>query len=192
MELEAIVNAELRAAAAGLADLQASPAIPAQLAGVAKCCVRALRAGGKVVFAGNGGSFAQAQHLAAELVGRFRFDRAPIASLALGGNGASLTAISNDYNYEEAFLREAGVLLSSKDYLVILTTSGNSANVVEVARRHVAAGGEAVAWTGASSGAMKGLCPTIQVPSTDTARIQESHLVMGHTLCHLIETALAA
>lgn len=192
MELEAIVKAEFRAAASALSDLRADPTIPGQLAEAAERCIAAVRAGGKVVFAGNGGSFAQAQHLAAELVGRFRFDRDPIGSLTLGGNGASLTAISNDYEYQEAFLREASVLLTAADFLVVLTTSGNSPNVVEVARRHAAAGGQGMAWTGASGGAIAGVCPTIQVPAADTARIQESHLVLGHTLCHLIETGMAA
>ncbi|NNE69406.1 MAG: SIS domain-containing protein [Rhodothermales bacterium] len=191
MELESVVIAEFEAASRAMADLASDSGAARELAALAGECISALKAGGKVVFAGNGGSFAQAQHLAAELVGRFRTDRPPIASLALGSNGPALTAISNDYGYEDAIVREAAVLVSPEDVLVLLTTSGNSANVCEVARRHVAAGGRAAAWTGSSGGTIAEVCPAIRAPATDTARIQEIHLVFGHTLCHLIERGLA-
>lgn len=191
MGLEAIVIAEFEGAAASVSALAEDRELSAGLAALAERCINALKDGGKVVFAGNGGSFAQSQHLAAELTGRFRSDRAPIASLALGSNTAAVTAISNDYGYDDAFVREAQVLLHPGDVLVALTTSGDSANVCEVARLHKAAGGSAWALTGASGGAIADICPVLRAPSSDTARIQEIHLVIGHTLCHLIERGLA-
>jgi D-sedoheptulose 7-phosphate isomerase len=152
-----------------------------------RMCVDSLRRGGKVIFAGNGGSFADAQHLSAEFTSRFLFDRAPLASLALGTNNSSLSAIGNDYGYEQVFARELRAIAKPEDVFIPISTSGNSPNVlaaVQVARELDIS---TVGWTGQSGGRLKELCDCLCIPSADTARIQECHIVVGHILCGLVE-----
>ena len=158
-----------------------------QLAQLAQACLDALIAGGKIIFAGNGGSFADAQHLSAEFTSRFLFDRAPLASLALATNNSAISAIGNDYGYEQVFARELQGIAGQSDVFIPISTSGNSQNIlaaVDVART---LGITSVAWTGASGGRLKDLCECICIPSTDTARIQECHILIGHILCGLVE-----
>ena len=140
---------------------------------------------------GNGGSAADAQHIVAELTGRCFRDRKPLRALALHANTSSLTAIGNDYGYEEVFAREVRAHGRPGDVLMALSTSGNSANVVraiEVAREQ----GIAVAGlTGAHGGKMRDLCDVcLCVPSTSTPRIQECHILIGHAVCELLEKLL--
>jgi len=152
-----------------------------------RMCVDSLRRGGKVIFAGNGGSFADAQHLSAEFTSRFLFDRAPLASLALGTNNSSLSAIGNDYGYEQVFARELRAIAKPEDVFIPISTSGNSPNVlaaVQVARELDIS---TMGWTGQSGGRLKELCDCLCIPSADTARIQECHIVVGHILCGLVE-----
>jgi len=152
-----------------------------------RMCVDSLRRGGKVIFAGNGGSFADAQHLSAEFTSRFLFDRAPLASLALGTNNSSLSAIGNDYGYEQVFARELRAIAKPEDVFIPISTSGNSPNVlaaVQVARELDIS---TMGWTGQSGGRLKELCDCLRIPSADTARIQECHIVVGHILCGLVE-----
>lgn len=154
---------------------------------LARQCVDALHKGGKVIFAGNGGSFADAQHLSAEFVSRFMYDRAPLASVALGTNSSTMSAIGNDYGYEQVFSREFAALAKPGDVFVPISTSGNSPNVlaaVEVARE---LGISTVGLAGETGGKMKSLCDCICVPSRETARIQECHIMIGHILCGLVE-----
>ena len=155
---------------------------------VAGLMVDALRAGGTVLFCGNGGSSMDAGHLAAELTGRFAYDRAGLAAVNLADATAALTAIANDYSYADAFARMATAIGKPGDVLVGLSTSGNSANVV----RALAAGREAglvtVGLTGRDGGRLAAVAEhCIRVPSDDTARIQEACLHVGHTICELVE-----
>jgi D-sedoheptulose 7-phosphate isomerase len=157
----------------------------------ARLIEHALRAGGKVMFCGNGGSAADAQHLAAELMGRFLADRAPMASVALTVDSSALTAIGNDYGFDQVFARQVRGLGRAGDVLVGISTSGNSANILaafEVARE---LGIRSVALTGGGGGKMALLADLlINAPSLSTPRIQELHIAIGHTICELVEDAL--
>lgn len=154
---------------------------------LAQQCVDALRKGGKVIFAGNGGSFADAQHLSAEFVSRFMYDRAPLASVALGTNSSAMSAIGNDYGYKQVFSRELAAIAKPEDVFVPLSTSGNSANVLAAIEAARALGIVTVGLAGETGGTMKSLCDCICVPSKETARIQECHIMVGHILCGLVE-----
>lgn len=162
-------------------------AVLAQLEDLVAVCHDSLRAGGKVIFAGNGGSFADAQHLSAEFTSRFQFDRAPLASLALATNGSSISAIGNDYGFDHVFARELEAVAKPGDVYIPISTSGNSSNIIEsihVARRLAL---PTFCLTGQSGGNAKTLCECICVPSQVTARIQECHIMLGHILCGLLE-----
>jgi D-sedoheptulose 7-phosphate isomerase len=158
-----------------------------QLERLANTCLNALKAGGKVIFAGNGGSFADAQHLSAEFTSRFLFDRAPLASLALGTNNSAISAIGNDYGYDQVFARELQAIAKAGDVFIPITTSGNSPNILAAAVIAKEIGIITVGWTGASGGLLKQHCECICIPSSETARIQECHILVGHILCGLVE-----
>ncbi len=158
-----------------------------QVAQLADACLGALRVGGKVIFAGNGGSFADAQHLSAEFTSRFMFDRAPLASLALGTNSSAISAIGNDYGYELVFARELQGIARPEDVFIPISTSGNSPNILAAVKMANELGVKSVAWTGESGGQLKALCDCICMPSKETARIQECHILIGHILCGLVE-----
>lgn len=150
-----------------------------------------LSAGGKIHFCGNGGSAADAQHLAAELSGRFYFDRPPLNAEALHCNTSYLTAVGNDYGYEYIFARLLRGTAHKGDVLVGISTSGNSRNILEAYKVCHELGVSIISMTGATGGKMKdygGLL--LNVPSTDTPRIQESHIMLGHIICELVETAM--
>jgi D-sedoheptulose 7-phosphate isomerase len=148
----------------------------------------ALRSGGKILWCGNGGSASDAQHLAAELVGRFRRDRRGLASVALTTDSSILTSVANDYGYESVFSRQVEALGVPGDLLVGISTSGNSANVVAALVAARAQGMVTVGFTGAGGGKIASLADHLfAVPSTDTARIQEVHILAGHMLCDGIE-----
>jgi D-sedoheptulose 7-phosphate isomerase len=146
---------------------------------------------GKVLFCGNGGSAADAQHIAAEFSGRFYRDRAPLFSEALHVNTSYLTAVSNDFGYEEAYARLVRAMGRVGDVLVCLSTSGDSPNIVAAARIASEIGMSTVALTGREGGELAPLCThAIRVPSTDTPRIQEAHIMIGHIICELVEARL--
>tara|TARA_B110001450_G_scaffold59031_1_gene55733 strand:- start:1763 stop:2344 length:582 start_codon:yes stop_codon:yes gene_type:complete len=158
-----------------------------QVSTLAERCTAALRAGGKIIFCGNGGSFADAQHLSAEFTSRFLFDRPGLPSLALGTNSSAMTAIGNDYGYESVFAREIEAIATRADLLIAITTSGNSGNILkalEAARVNDVA---AVVFTGAGRGKLNVDTETLNMPSTDTARIQECHILIGHIICGIVE-----
>lgn len=181
------IQASIDASMATKQLLRADRATLEQVAKLADMCLASLRKGGKVIFAGNGGSFADAQHLSAEFVSRFMFDRAPLASIALGTNSSAMSAIGNDYGYEQVFSRELAAVAKLEDVFIAISTSGNSPNVlaaVEVARE---LGVATVGLTGHSGGKMKYLCDCICAPSSETARTQECHIMLGHILCGLVE-----
>lgn len=153
--------------------------------------IRSLRNGGKIHFCGNGGSAADAQHLAAELSGRFYFDRPPLNAEALHCNTSYLTAVGNDYGYEFIFSRLLRGTAHAGDVLVGISTSGNSANILRAYDTAREMGVSIISLTGATGGKMKPLSDILlNVPSTDTPRIQESHIMIGHIICELVETAL--
>jgi D-sedoheptulose 7-phosphate isomerase len=148
----------------------------------------ALRSGGKLVFFGNGGSAADAQHLAAELVVRLRTERPGLAALALATNPSVLTAAGNDYGFERIFSRQIESLVAKQDILVALSTSGNSPNVIRGVEAGRARGAYLVAFTGETGGQLAGKVDLLlNVPSQDAQRIQECHITMGHIACSLIE-----
>lgn len=160
-----------------------------QIEQLAHICLQSLKAGGKVIFAGNGGSFADAQHLSAEFTSRFMFDRAPLPSLALGTNNSTISAIGNDYGYEQVFARELQAIAKPGDVFIPISTSGNSSNVLAAVEIAQTLGISTVGWTGQSGGRLKQLCECICIPSAETARIQECHILIGHILCGLVEAA---
>ena len=158
------------------------------IAQFAEKCAAALRSGGKIVFFGNGGSAADAQHLAAELVVRLQAERPGLAALALTTNTSVLTAAANDYGFERIFSRQIESLVTPQDVLVALSTSGNSLNVVHGVAAGRQRGAFLVALTGNSGGALAGKVDLLlNVPSSDAQRIQEAHITIGHIACSLIE-----
>lgn len=161
-----------------------------QVVELAEKCTMALRAGGKVIFCGNGGSFADAQHLSAEFTSRFLFDRPGLASLALGTNSSAMTAIGNDYGYENVFAREIQAIASPDDVIIAITTSGNSGNILKALEAAKEANVSAVVLTGSGRGMLDDDTVTLNVPSTDTARIQECHILLGHIICGFVEESI--
>ena len=158
---------------------------------VAQVMLRCLRAGGKVIFFGNGGSAQDAGHLAAELMGRFAFDRPGLAAMSLPDATAAMTAIGNDYSYDEVFARQVVAAGRAGDVAVGLTTSGNSINVIRGIEAAAQAGLTTVALTGADGGKTASAARiSIRVPTDDTARVQEACLHLGHTICEMVEAAL--
>lgn len=150
-----------------------------------------LRNGGKILFCGNGGSAADAQHLAAELSGRFYYDRPPLNADALHCNTSYLTAVGNDYGYEQVFARLVQASARVGDIVVGISTSGNSNNIVNAYRACRDMGVGTISLTGLTGGKMKELSDIlINVPSNDTPRIQECHIMIGHIICELIEAAI--
>jgi D-sedoheptulose 7-phosphate isomerase len=155
---------------------------------IARAMMATLRAGGKILWCGNGGSAGDSQHLAAELIGRFRRERRGLASLALTTDSSVLTAMANDYGYEVVFSRQVEALGAAGDLLVGLSTSGNSRNVLCALEAARSQGMVTVAFTGAGGGRMAKLADHLfAVESKDTARIQEAHILAGHMLCDWIE-----
>jgi D-sedoheptulose 7-phosphate isomerase len=147
--------------------------------------------GGKVLFCGNGGSAADAQHLAAELSGRFYYDRDPLHAEALHVNTSYLTAVANDYSYDEVYARLVKAMGHKGDVLIGLSTSGNSGNILRALTKAREKGMITIGLTGEGGGRMNELCNLIvKVPSGDTPRIQESHILIGHIICELVEARL--
>jgi len=153
--------------------------------------VAAFRNKNKVLFCGNGGSAADAQHLAAEFSGRFYYDREPLDAEALHVNSSYLTAVANDYAYDEVYSRLVKAKGTKGDILVALSTSGNSGNIIKAMKTAKAAGMKTIGFTGETGGEMKSISDIlINIPSTDTPRIQELHITVGHIICELVESSL--
>lgn len=149
------------------------------------------QAKGKVLFCGNGGSAADSQHLAAELSGRYYYDRPPLPAEALHVNTSYLTAVANDYSYQEVYARLLRAVGDAGDILIGLSTSGNSGNIVEALKVARDKGMVTVGFTGSGGGKMAQYCDLlIEIPSTDTPRIQECHMLIGHAVCQLVERNL--
>ena len=157
----------------------------------AEICVESLKNGGKIHFCGNGGSASDAQHLAAELSGRFYYDRPPLNAEALHVNTSYLTAVANDYSFEMVYARMIQASAKKDDVLVGISTSGNSANILKTIKVAKEMGVKTIGLTGENGGKMAGFCDIlINVPSTCTPRIQESHIMIGHIICEIIEATM--
>lgn len=188
MNIRQLWQAELASAAQVLQALQQDSVLLDDFERWVESCEQALRAGNKLLFIGNGGSAADAQHLAAELVVRFKLTRRGLPALALTVDSSTLTAIGNDFGFDQLFSRQVEALGAEGDVLIALTTSGNSENVLKAVPVAQAMGIQVVAMTGASGGKiakMTDMC--LRMPSDDTPRIQEAHTLLGHMLCDLLE-----
>lgn len=174
-----------------MSAMRTDDALFAAVEGAAAACIKCLRAGGKILLAGNGGSAADAQHIAGEFVSRFAFDRPGLAAVALTTDTSILTAIGNDYGFDKLFSRQVQALGNAEDVFICYSTSGNSPNILralEEARKQRLV---SVGLTGSRGGPMRELCDHLMaVPCSDTPKIQEGHLVLGHILCGLVERAM--
>jgi len=172
-------------------DLLSDSILIGEIQNIALRIIECYRNNGKVLFCGNGGSAADAQHLAAELSGRFYFDRPPLYAEALHVNTSYLTAVANDYSFDEIFARLVKGMGRKGDILVGISTSGNSTNILKALEAAKSKEMITVGLTGANGGKMRGLSDyLVDVPSTDTPRIQESHIMIGHIICQLVESEL--
>ena len=153
-------------------------------------CIDSLKQGNKILLFGNGGSAADAQHIAAEIVGRYKTERKGLSAIALTTDTSALTAISNDYGYLHVFDRQVEALANEGDVLIGISTGGSSANVVNALKIAKDLGCKSIGFSGKDGGKFNNLCDVnIVVPAEDTPRIQEMHIVIGHTICHLIDQA---
>ena len=156
-----------------------------------RACIECLRGDGKVLLAGNGGSAADAQHIAGEFVSRFEFDRPGLAAVALTTDTSILTALGNDYGYERLFARQLQALGRAGDVFIGYSTSGQSPNILRAFEQARASGLICVGFTGNRGGAMREMCHhLLEVPAAETPKIQEGHLILGHILCGLVEQAM--
>lgn len=172
-------------------QLLADTELVGQIEDAARICIEAFEQGGKVLFCGNGGSAADAQHLAAELSGRFYFDRPPLYAEALHVNSSFTTAVSNDYGYEAVFARMVEAAGRRGDVLIALSTSGNSANILQALEAARLTEMLVIGMSGKSGGKMQGRCDLLlRAPSQDTPRVQECHILIGHIICELVEDRL--
>jgi len=157
----------------------------------AQACIASLKQGGKILLAGNGGSAADAQHIAGEFVSRFAFDRPGLPAIALTTDTSILTAIGNDYGYEKLFTRQIQALGNKGDVFIGYSTSGKSPNILNALQEARAKGLVCIGLMGNRGGPMRDFCDySLEVPSSDTPKIQEGHLVLGHILCGLVENAM--
>ena len=187
---EQLIDRRVREVAASHEQLRGGDLITL-IARAAQMIVESYRSGGKVVAFGNGGSAADAEHLACELVGRFGRDRAPLAAVTLTDNAAALTAIANDYSYEHVFARQLRALGAGGDVAVAFSTSGNSANVVDGVRTAREIGMKTIGLTGADGGLLaREVDLSLGYPAEATPRIQEGHTFIGHMICEIVEDAL--
>jgi len=187
------VQGEFDKTLANFNAMAADAALRAQILQAVALCVGALRAGRKILFAGNGGSAADAQHWAGELVSRFYYDRPGLPAIALTTDTSILTAIGNDYGYDYTFARQVEALGQEGDVFVAISTSGHSKNILRALDAAEAKGVKVIGFTGAGAGGgdMAARCEIcFQVPSTETPRIQEGHEFIGHLLCSLIESEI--
>jgi D-sedoheptulose 7-phosphate isomerase len=174
-----------------LAMCQHLVALDAHVDQAINACVNSLRIGGKLMLCGNGGSAADSQHLAAEFTGRFIKDRPPIAAIALSTDTSALTCIANDYSFEAIFARQVQAIGKAGDCLIAISTSGNSGNVLAAVAAAKALGISCIGLLGRDGGKLQAVCDiSIVVPSQVTARIQEAHILIGHSLCGAVEQQL--
>ncbi len=189
--MNAYIAAEFAKALANMQSLAGDTALHADLLRAVDLCERALRDGRKLLFAGNGGSAADAQHWAGELVSRFYYDRPGLPAIALTTDSSILTAIGNDYGYDYTFARQVEALGQAGDVFVAISTSGNSPNILRAADAARARGVHVVGFTGRGGGKLAPLADIcFRMPSDETPRIQEGHEFVGHLLCAMIEARM--
>jgi len=168
-------------------DIIKDPSLLMKIESLANEILKSIKNGGKIIFCGNGGSFADSQHLAAEFVSRLRFDRPPLPSVALGTNSSNITAVANDYGYEEVFSREIISIGEESDIFIPISTSGNSLNILKAIKSAKDKKIKVIGLSGKDGGKMKDICDLILVPSKSTEKIQESHIMIGHIVCSIVE-----
>ena len=162
-----------------------------EIKGASKLIINSLKRGGKVMFCGNGGSAADAQHLSAELVGRYLKNRKPLSSLSLTTDTSTITAISNDLSFDEVFSRQIESLGKKGDVLYAISTSGKSKNIIKALEKAKDIGVKTIGITGSNENSISNLCDLIiKVPATRSDRIQEMHIAVGHIICEIIENEL--
>ena len=189
--IEGFIQGEFDKSLANFKAMAADAALRAQIVRAVALCVTALRAGRKILFAGNGGSAADAQHWAGELVSRFYYDRPGLPAIALTTDTSILTAIGNDYGYDYTFARQVEALGQAGDVFVAISTSGNSPNVIRAVEAAKARDVAVIGFTGQAGGKLAPLADLcFRVPSNETPRIQEGHEFIGHLLCALIESEM--
>lgn len=154
---------------------------------IAQTCKISLQNNGKIILAGNGGSFADAQHISAEFTSRYMLDRESLPSICLGTNNSAISAIGNDYGYDQVFSRELSSIGSKDDVFIAISTSGNSQNLIEAINISNKKKIKTFVFTGETGGKMDSLCECIKVPSNVTGRIQECHIMIGHIICGIVE-----
>ena len=182
------ISAQLGEAQRIISDMLADADLISTVQAAAEACIHCLQSGGKVLLAGNGGSAADAQHIAGEFVSRFAFDRPGLPAIALTTDTSILTAIGNDYGYERLFARQVQAHGSEGDVFIGYSTSGKSPNVLHAFEEARSMGLVCIGLTGNRGGPMRELCDyLLEVPSADTPKIQEGHLILGHILCGLAE-----
>jgi D-sedoheptulose 7-phosphate isomerase len=156
----------------------------------AKICIHSLKNGGKILIFGNGGSAADAQHIAAEMVGRYKEDREGLPAIALTTDTSAITSIANDYGYEYVFSRQINALANKGDIAIGISTGGTSKNVINALKCANLLGCKTIGFSGKDGGDMNNLCKVnLVVPSKNTPRIQEMHILIGHTICYLVDKA---
>ena len=189
--MNAYIAGEFAKALANMQALAGDVALHADLQRAVSLCVQALRDGRKLLFAGNGGSAADAQHWAGELVSRFYYDRPGLAAIALTTDSSILTAVGNDYGYDYTFARQIEALGQAGDVFIAISTSGNSPNILRAAQAARTRGMHVLGFTGRGGGKLAPLADIcFRMPSDETPRIQEGHEFIGHLLCALIESQM--
>lgn len=185
------IDKELRKTASLIASLLADRPLIGQIEAAAQLIVTALRNNGKVLLAGNGGSAADAQHIAGEFVSRFHYDRPGLPAIAITTDTSILTAIGNDYGYERLFSRQVQALGNINDVFIGISTSGNSGNILDALKVAREQGMKTIGFTGAVGGKMLDLCDIpLRMPSDETPKIQEGHIMIGHIICGLVEASM--
>jgi D-sedoheptulose 7-phosphate isomerase len=189
--MQNLIKQEIQKSQAMLAAALQNTALLQSAEAIALQCINSLRNKGKILFVGNGGSAADSQHLAAELVSRYRYDRPGLPGIALTTDTSALTAIGNDYSYEKVFSRQVEAIGQPGDVLIGISTSGKSANILRAFEAARNMGIVTVGFTRDVAPMMSERCDfVLNIPGTETAKIQEGHILFGHIICHLIEDAL--
>lgn len=189
--MQSYIDNQISGSMSVMSAMQSDIQLKTKLYDASSACIASLQRGGKILLAGNGGSAADAQHIAAELVSRFAFDRPGLPAIALTTDSSILTAIGNDYGYERLFARQIQANGNPGDIFIGYSTSGKSPNILLGFAEAKAKGLTCIGLTGNRGGPMHDLCDyLLEVPSDDTPKIQEGHLVLGHILCGIIENTL--
>ncbi len=189
--MKSYISSQIQEAQRIMSAMLADEALLERVESATEACIHAMKSGNKVLLAGNGGSAADAQHIAGEFISRFAFDRPGLPAIALTTDTSILTAIGNDYGYDKLFARQVQAHAQKGDVLIAYSTSGKSLNIIHALQEAKSRGVVSIGMTGNRGGPMKDLCEHyLEVPSADTPKIQEGHAVLGHILCGLVELAL--